>query len=59
MTEAGTGALVQRLLDIETYPHARHSRPAACTVAVAEIRRTEDGLTAVTQRMKGKRPRGG
>ncbi|WEX78134.1 DUF3422 family protein [Sinorhizobium numidicum] len=52
MTEAGTGALVQRLLDIETYRTlAMLGLPLAQSLS-PEIRRTEDGLTAVTQRMK-------
>ncbi len=52
MTEAGTGAIVQRLLDIETYrtlaalglPLAQSQSP--------EIRRIEDGFSAVTQSMR-------
>ena len=52
LTEAGTGALVQRLLDIETYRTlAMLGLPLAQTLS-PEIRRIEDGLTAVTQRMK-------
>ncbi|EHS50474.1 hypothetical protein PDO_2489 [Rhizobium sp. PDO1-076] len=52
MTEAGRGALVQRLLDIETYrTTAMLGLPLAQTLS-PEIRRIEDGLTAVTQRMK-------
>jgi uncharacterized membrane-anchored protein len=52
LTEAGTGALVQRLLDIETYrTFAMLGLPLAQTLS-PEIRRIEDGLTAVTQRMK-------
>ncbi|MCO6187004.1 DUF3422 family protein [Rhizobium sp. L1K21] len=52
MTEAGTGALVQRLLDIETYRTlAALGLPLAQTLS-PEIRRIEDGLTAVTQSMK-------
>mgnify|MGYP005806289039 CR=1 FL=1 len=52
MTPAGTGALVQRLLDIETYRTlAMLGLPLAQTLS-PEIRRIEDGLTAITQRMK-------
>lgn len=52
LTEAGTGALVQRLLDIETYRTlAMLGLPLAQTLS-PEIRQIEDGLTAVTQRMK-------
>ncbi len=53
MTEAGTGALVQRLLDIETYRTlAMIGLPLAQSLS-PDIRRIEDGLTAVTQRMRG------
>ncbi|TCL75784.1 DUF3422 family protein [Rhizobium sp. BK251] len=52
MSEAGRGALVQRLLDIETYRTlAMLGLPLAQTLS-PEIRRIEDGLTAVTQHMK-------
>lgn len=52
MTPAGRGALVQRLLDIETYRTlAMMGLPLAQSLS-PEIRRIEDGLTAVTQRMK-------
>lgn len=52
LTEAGTGALVQRLLDIETYRTlATLGLPLAQSLS-PEIRRTEDGLTGITQRMK-------
>lgn len=52
MTEAGTGALVQRLLDIETYRTlATLGLPLAQSLS-PDIRRIEDGLTAVTQNMK-------
>ncbi|MDO6962422.1 DUF3422 family protein [Rhizobium alvei] len=52
LTNAGTGALVQRLLDIETYRTlAMLGLPLAQTLST-EIRRIEDGLTSVTQRMK-------
>lgn len=52
LTEAGMGALAQRLLDIETYRTlAMLGLPLAQSLS-PEIRRTEDGLTAITQRMK-------
>lgn len=52
MTAAGTGALVQRLLDIETYRTlAMIGLPLAQTLS-PDIRRIEDGLTGVTQRMR-------
>ncbi len=52
LSEAGRGALVQRLLDIETYRTlAMLGLPLAQTLS-PDIRRIEDGLTAVTQRMK-------
>ncbi len=52
MTEAGVGAVVQRLLDIETYRTlAALGLPLAQSQS-AEVRRIEDGLTAVTQSMK-------
>jgi uncharacterized membrane-anchored protein len=52
LTQAGTGALVQRLLEIETYRTlAMLGLPLAQTLS-PEIRRIEDGLTAVTQKMK-------
>ncbi len=52
MTEAGTGALVQRLLDIETYRTlAMVGLPLAQSLS-PDIRRIEDGLTGVTQRMR-------
>jgi uncharacterized membrane-anchored protein len=52
LTEAGRGALVQRLLDIETYRTlAMLGLPLAQTLS-PEIRRIEDGLTAITQRMR-------
>ncbi|WP_416798289.1 DUF3422 family protein [Ciceribacter azotifigens] len=53
LNDAGRGALVQRLLDIETYRTlAMLGLPLAQTLS-PDIRRIEDGLTAVTQRMKG------
>jgi uncharacterized membrane-anchored protein len=52
LTPLGTGALVQRLLEIETYRTlAMLGLPLAQTLS-PEIRRIEDGLTAVTQAMK-------
>ncbi|EJM99835.1 DUF3422 family protein [Phyllobacterium sp. YR531] len=52
MTNAGTGALVQRLLDIETYRTlAMLGLPLAQSLS-PEMRRIEDGLTAVTLKMK-------
>ena len=52
MTDGGRGALVQRILDIETYRTlAMMGLPLALTLS-PEIRRIETGLTAVTQRMK-------
>ncbi len=52
LTQAGTGALAQRLLDIETYRTlAMLGLPLAQTLS-PEMRRIEDGLTAITQRMK-------
>lgn len=52
MTRAGTGALVQRLLDIETYRTlAMIGLPLAQTLS-PEIRRIEDGLTAITRDMR-------
>jgi uncharacterized membrane-anchored protein len=52
LTHAGTGPLVQRLLDIETYRTlAMLGLPLAQTLS-PEIRRIEDGLTGITQQMK-------
>ena len=52
LSEGARGALVQRLLDIETYrTMAMLGLPLAQGLS-PEIRRIEDGLTAVTQRMK-------
>jgi uncharacterized membrane-anchored protein len=52
LSQAGTGPLVQRLLDIETYRTlAMLGLPLAQTLS-PEIRRIEDGLTAITQQMK-------
>ncbi len=54
LTEAGTGALVQRLLDIETYRTlAMLGLPLAQNLS-PDMRRIEDGLTSVTQNMKSK-----
>ncbi len=52
LTPLGTGALVQRLLEIETYRTlAMLGLPLAQTLS-PEIRRIEDGLTGITRRMK-------
>lgn len=52
MTQAGTGALVQRVLDIETYRTlAMLGLPLAQTLS-PEIRRIEDGLTGLTHDMR-------
>jgi uncharacterized membrane-anchored protein len=52
LSHAGTGPLVQRLLDIETYRTlAMLGLPLAQTLS-PEIRRIEDGLTGITQQMK-------
>ncbi|MDB5555733.1 MAG: hypothetical protein JWL86_5717 [Rhizobium sp.] len=52
LTPLGTGALIQRLLEIETYRTlAMLGLPLAQTLS-PEIRRIEDGLTGITQRMK-------
>jgi uncharacterized membrane-anchored protein len=52
LTHAGTGPLVQRLLDIETYRTlAMLGLPMAQTLS-PDIRRIEDGLTGITQQMK-------
>jgi uncharacterized membrane-anchored protein len=53
LTPLGTGALVQRLLEIETYRTlAMLGLPLAQTLS-PDIRRIEDGLTGITQRMRG------
>ncbi|WP_377293033.1 DUF3422 family protein [Rhizobium sp. SG2393] len=53
LTEAGRGALVQRLLDIETYRTlAMMGLPLAQSLW-PDVRRIENGLTAITQHMKG------
>lgn len=58
LTLAGTGALVQRLLDIETYRTlAMLGLPLAQSLS-SEIRRIEDGLTGVTQRMRAQEREG-
>jgi len=52
LTDSARGGIVQRLLDIETYRTlAMLGLPLAQTLS-PEIRRIEDGLTAITQRMK-------
>lgn len=52
LTEAGRGALVQRLLDIETYRTlAMMGLPLAQSLS-PDIRRIEDGLTGITNAMK-------
>ncbi|MFB9947677.1 DUF3422 family protein [Rhizobium puerariae] len=52
LTDGARGALVQRILDIETYRTlAMMGLPLAQTLS-PEIRRIENSLTAVTQRMK-------
>jgi uncharacterized membrane-anchored protein len=52
MSDSARGALVQRLLDIETYRTlAMMGLPLAQSLS-PEIRRIESGLTAITQRMK-------
>jgi uncharacterized membrane-anchored protein len=53
LTHAGTGALIQRLLDIETYRTLAMLGLPLAQVLSPETRRIEDGLTAVTQGMKG------
>ena len=54
MTQAGTGALIQRLLDIETYRTlAMLGLPLAQTLS-PEIRRIEDGLTRLTRDMRSR-----
>ncbi|MGV8936385.1 MAG: DUF3422 family protein [Allorhizobium sp.] len=52
LTEAGRGALVQRVLDIETYRTLAMLGLPLAQVLSPEIRRIEDGLTGITQRMK-------
>jgi uncharacterized membrane-anchored protein len=52
LTQAGTGPLVQRLLDIETYRTlAMLGLPLAQALS-PDIRRIEDGLTGITRQMK-------
>ncbi|MCQ4631834.1 DUF3422 family protein [Shinella sp. CPCC 100929] len=52
MNEAGRGAVVQRLLDIETYRTlAMMGLPLAQSLS-PDIRRIEDGLTGITNAMK-------
>lgn len=52
LTDSGRGALVQRLLDIETYRTLAMLALPMAQILSPEIRRIEDGLTAITQRMK-------
>lgn len=52
MTEAGRGAVVQRLLDIETYRTLATMGLSLARTLSPEMRRIEDGLTKTTQSMK-------
>lgn len=52
MTDAGRGAVVQRLLDIETYRTLAAMGLSLARSLSPEMRRTEDGLTAITRQMK-------
>ncbi|WP_412049359.1 DUF3422 family protein [Hoeflea sp. Naph1] len=52
MTDAGRGAVVQRLLDIETYRTLATLGLALARTLSPEMRRIEDGLTKTTQSMK-------
>ena len=52
MTEAGRGAVVQRLLDIETYRTLATLGLSLARTLSPEMRRIEDGLTSITQQMK-------
>ena len=52
MSPARTGALAQRLIEIETYRTHRHARPAAGAVAVGRVRRIEDRLAQITSEMR-------
>jgi uncharacterized membrane-anchored protein len=52
MTDAGRGAVVQRLLDIETYRTLAALGLALARSLSPEMRRIEDGLTKITQGMK-------
>ncbi|MDZ7602828.1 MAG: DUF3422 family protein, partial [Hoeflea sp.] len=52
MTEAGRGAVVQRLLDIETYRTLAALGLSLARTLSPEMRRIEDNLTKITQAMK-------
>ncbi len=52
MTDAGRGAVVQRLLDIETYRTLAALGLALARSLSPEMRRIEDNLTKITQAMK-------
>ncbi|WP_299861677.1 DUF3422 family protein [uncultured Hoeflea sp.] len=52
MTDAGRGAVVQRLLDIETYRTLAAMGLSLARSLSPEMRRIEDGLTKITQQMK-------
>jgi uncharacterized membrane-anchored protein len=52
MTDAGRGAVVQRLLDIETYRTLAALGLSLARSLSPEMRRIEDGLTKITQGMK-------
>jgi len=52
MTDAGRGAVVQRLLDIETYRTLATMGLSLARSLSPEMRRIEDSLTRITQAMK-------
>ncbi|MDF1607839.1 DUF3422 family protein [Hoeflea sp. YIM 152468] len=52
MTDAGRGAVVQRLLDIETYRTLAALGLSLARSLSPEMRRIEDSLTRITQEMK-------
>lgn len=52
MTDAGRGAVVQRLLDIETYRTLAAMGLSLARSLSPEMRRIEDSLTRITQAMK-------
>ncbi|MBC7280717.1 MAG: DUF3422 family protein [Hoeflea sp.] len=52
MTDAGRGAVVQRLLDIETYRTLAALGLSLARSLSPEMRRIEDNLTKITQEMK-------
>lgn len=52
MTDAGRGAVVQRLLDIETYRTLAAMGLSLARSLSPEMRRIEDNLTKITQAMK-------